>query len=76
MLQVEDTGWQTGLNKAKHRSPGYTGHKRPTLGQRTHVDAKWVQKKTFHANGSDVKAGVANTNIRQNRLYNKGHKER
>ena len=27
--------------KTKNKSLQYTGHKRPTLGQRTHTDGKW-----------------------------------
>ena len=44
MLQLKDTEWQTGLkqtNKTKNKSLQYTGHKRPTLGQRTRTDGKW-----------------------------------
>ena len=42
------------------QEPTYAAYKRPTLGQKTHIDWKWGdRKKIFHANGNDKKAGVA-----------------
>ena len=63
MVQFKDTEWQTGFKQTSKQPPPNkrlqcTGHKRPTVGQRTHTDGKWGQKKILHANGSDKKAGL------------------
>ena len=52
MSQPKDKDW---LNGYKNKTPEYVVYKRPTSKQGTHTD----QKKIFHANRDQKKAGVA-----------------
>ena len=74
MLQSKDIEWQIRLKKKKRKQ--YTVYRRLTLGQRTHKLKAREWEKIVHANGKDRKAGVAIQSIRQNRLQNKGHKDK
>ena len=53
----KDIDW---LNGHKNKTRIYAGYKRPTSELGTHTDWKWEdEKKIFHANGNQKKAGVA-----------------
>ena len=57
MPQPKDKDWPNGY---KNKTPLYAAYKRPTSKQGTHTDWKWrAEKKIFHANGDQKKAGVA-----------------
>ena len=57
MAQPKDKDW---LNRYKNKTPIYAVYKRPTSNQGTHTDWKWrAEKKIFHANRDQKKAGVA-----------------
>ena len=59
ILQPKDTYW---LNGYKNKICIYDAYKRPTSDLRTHTDWKWGdEKRYFHANWNEKKAGVAIT---------------
>ena len=56
MPQPKDKGW---LDGNKNKTPIYAVYKRPTSKQGTHRLKVKGQKKIFHTNGDQKKAGVA-----------------
>ena len=55
MLQPKDTDW---LNGYKNKTHIYAVYKKPTSDLKTHIDWKWEDGKTFHANEKQKKAGI------------------
>ena len=56
MPQPKDKDW---LNGYKNKTPIYAVYKRPTSKQGTHkTESEGLEKKIFHANGYQKKAGV------------------
>ena len=65
MIQSKDTDW---LNRYKNTTHIYAAYKRLTSDLKTHkTKSKGMEKRIFHANGNQTKAGAAIL-MKQNRL--------